>query len=172
MAAEKFSSEMNNRGTVKVTDKLMIQNIDTGAVEYTTVSKLLQALSIFGNVGFGTTNPSGYHASTDNFVVAGLGTTGITISSTDSNNTYLVFADGTANDNKKLAGYIKYDHSIDEMSFITGGESGSRSTRMTIGTSKFKVAGIPVYNDNTNAAASGLTAGEFYRTGDDLKIVH
>jgi len=46
MAAEKFSSEMNNRGTVKVTDKLMIQNIDTGAVEYTTVSKLLQALSI------------------------------------------------------------------------------------------------------------------------------
>ena len=39
--AKKFSSEFDSRGTVKVTDKLMIQNIDTGAIEYTTVAELL-----------------------------------------------------------------------------------------------------------------------------------
>ena len=57
MAAEKFSSEMDDRGTVKVTDKLMIQNIDTGAVEYTTVAALIASLSTFaaGQIGFPAT---------------------------------------------------------------------------------------------------------------------
>lgn len=38
--------------------------------------------------------------------------------------------------------------------------------------SKFGVAGIPEYADNAAAVTAGLTAGEFYRTGDILKIVH
>ena len=41
MATKKFPSEMNTRGAVKVTDKLMICNIDTGETAYTTVAELL-----------------------------------------------------------------------------------------------------------------------------------
>ena len=37
--------------------------------------------------------------------------------------------------------------------------------------SKFGVAGIVEYADNAAAVAAGLTVGEFYRTGDVLKIV-
>lgn len=42
--AKKFPSELASRGTVKVTDKLLIHNIDTGATEYTTVTELFAAL--------------------------------------------------------------------------------------------------------------------------------
>lgn len=38
--------------------------------------------------------------------------------------------------------------------------------------SKFGVAGIVEYADNAAAVTAGLTIGEFYRTGDILKIVH
>jgi hypothetical protein len=57
MATQKFSSELDNRGTLKVTDKLIIQNIDTGAVEYTTVAELMTSLSSFaaGQIGFPAT---------------------------------------------------------------------------------------------------------------------
>lgn len=39
-------------------------------------------------------------------------------------------------------------------------------------TSKLQVVGLAQYADNTAAAAGGLTAGSFYRTGDLLKVVH
>ena len=38
--------------------------------------------------------------------------------------------------------------------------------------SKVKITSIPEYTDNTNALANGLVAGDVYRTGDTLKIVH
>jgi Pectate lyase superfamily protein len=38
--------------------------------------------------------------------------------------------------------------------------------------SKFAVAGLPEYADNIAALGAGLTAGDFYRTGDLLKVVH
>jgi len=38
--------------------------------------------------------------------------------------------------------------------------------------SKFGVADIPEYADNAAAVTAGLTVGEFYRTGDVLKIIH
>ena len=38
--------------------------------------------------------------------------------------------------------------------------------------SSIKILGVPVHADNTAALAAGLTAGEVYRTGDLLKIVH
>lgn len=34
------------------------------------------------------------------------------------------------------------------------------------------IADVPVYADNTAALAGGLTAGQIYRTGDNLKVVH
>lgn len=38
--------------------------------------------------------------------------------------------------------------------------------------SSIKIIGVPVHADNAAALAAGLTAGEVYRTGDLLKIVH
>lgn len=55
---------------------------------------------------------------------------------------------------------------------IAQNTTGSVAFGMNTFTSKFNASGLPVYNDNTNALASGLTAGAFYRTGDTLKIVH
>jgi hypothetical protein len=34
------------------------------------------------------------------------------------------------------------------------------------------IANVPEYADNAAALLSGLTIGELYRTGDNLKIVH
>ena len=34
------------------------------------------------------------------------------------------------------------------------------------------VANVPQYADNAAALLGGLVAGQIYRTGDDLKIVH
>ena len=42
----------------------------------------------------------------------------------------------------------------------------------TTPTSPLQVVGIAEYTNNTTALAAGLTAGAFYRTGDDLKVVH
>lgn len=50
MATKKFPSEISSRGTVKVTDKLMIQNIDSGETCYTTVAELFTALVVKGAV--------------------------------------------------------------------------------------------------------------------------
>jgi len=44
--------------------------------------------------------------------------------------------------------------------------------RMKPAVSKFGVAGIVEYADNAAAVTAGLSVGEFYRTGDLLKIVH
>ncbi|MCD4697712.1 MAG: hypothetical protein K8S16_15920, partial [Bacteroidales bacterium] len=38
--------------------------------------------------------------------------------------------------------------------------------------SKLSVPGLPEYADNAAAIAGGLSAGDFYRTGDLLKVVH
>lgn len=40
----KFPSDMTSRGVVKTTDKLVIYNIDTGAIEYTTVGDLFATI--------------------------------------------------------------------------------------------------------------------------------
>lgn len=39
-------------------------------------------------------------------------------------------------------------------------------------TSKLQVVGLSEYADNAAAITAGLTAGAFYRTGDNLKVVH
>ena len=35
-----------------------------------------------------------------------------------------------------------------------------------------KVTSLAEYDDNTAALAGGLTVGQFYRTGDAVKVVH
>jgi len=66
---------------------------------------------------------------------------------------------------------------------IFGGTSGgsdklviTTSGNVGIGTtdpkSKLHVVGLPEYADNAAAITAGLTVGSFYRTGDQLKVVH
>ncbi len=46
--SKKFPTDLADRGTVKITDKLLIHNIDTGVTEYTTVQQLFTALGVAG----------------------------------------------------------------------------------------------------------------------------
>jgi hypothetical protein len=46
--SKRFPTDLADRGTVKVTDKLLIHNIDTGVTEYTTVQKLINSIGVAG----------------------------------------------------------------------------------------------------------------------------
>ena len=49
---KRFSLQFNDRGIGKVTDKVLLENIDTGVVEYLTADKLLDILGLKGQVKF------------------------------------------------------------------------------------------------------------------------
>jgi len=63
--SKRFPTDLASRGILKLTDKLLVHNIDTGVTEYTTVSELLAALNLVNNiitkngckVGIGTSSP-------------------------------------------------------------------------------------------------------------------
>jgi len=57
----------------------------------------------------------------------------------------------------------------EKMRIAADGKVGIGVTSLT---APLQVAGIAEYTNNTTAKAAGLTAGAFYRTGDDLKVVH
>jgi hypothetical protein len=172
MATKKFPSEMSSRGPVKITDKLMICDIDTGATEYTTVAELLAALGALSNsVGINTVTPQGLFTikakssvSTDNFIIE------------SSSTTHPVAKIGTFMVDGDTGGLQFLAANVIKVQINAGGDSyfngGNLSVGTAIPTSKLQVTGLPQYTDNTNAAASGLTAGAFYRTGDNLKVVH
>jgi len=65
MSTKKFPSELASRGTVLVTDKLLIHNITTGVTCYTTVAELFTSPVFTGNVTLEIVNTlSGTTAST------------------------------------------------------------------------------------------------------------
>ena len=63
--SKKFPADLANRGAVKITDKLLIHNIDTGVTEYTTVAALLTALALNGDV---TINGEIWKGNTDGYM--------------------------------------------------------------------------------------------------------
>jgi hypothetical protein len=66
--AKKFPSEFSSRGTVKLTDKLLIQNIDTGVDCFTTVAELL---AVTGTIKYWSCNGihfNGINPATDNII--------------------------------------------------------------------------------------------------------
>jgi hypothetical protein len=164
-----FPTEMSNRGTVLQTDKFLIHNITTGATEYTTASGILAALANFGNVGIGTTAPS-------RLLHVKKSASGEIAIFTDGSDGILI---QTAVGVGSVIGYDGSGYNELEIRSTTGKGSGiylktdgNIGIGTTTPTTKLQVTGLPEYNDNTNAAASGLTAGAFYRTGDTLKVVH
>jgi hypothetical protein len=56
---------------------------------------------------------------------------------------------------------------------LATGTGGSATERIRVkNTGVVKISAISEYADNATALAGGLVAGDLYRTGDDLKIVH
>ena len=172
MATKKFPSEMSSRGTVKVTDKLMICNIDTGDTCYTTVAELLTAFNIAtlnGNVGIGTLSPA--KLLEINTVHTYNIDDEIRIGSYHNSNFYGLSLnyriDGSGNPLKYL---VEYDGGTRYNSISLN--IGNVGIGTTAPSSKLQVVGLNEYADNTTALGAGLTAGAFYRTGDLLKVVH
>jgi hypothetical protein len=88
------------------------------------------------NLGVGTATPQNYSSSANNIVVAGTGQRGITIASTDSNQSNLFFADADSGTGE-YAGYLAYIHSSDSLAFAANATEQMRltSTGLGIGTS-------------------------------------
>ena len=71
-----------------------------------------------GRLLLGTTTEG--HPSGDDLTIATSGTTGITIRSGTSSNGNIMFSDGTSG-NDEFRGHIKYDHSVNRLSFENNG---------------------------------------------------
>jgi hypothetical protein len=97
-----------------------LTSFTSGGVVYASSSSALatgSALVFNGtNLGVGTATPQNYSSSANNIVVAGTGQRGITIASTDSNQSNLFFADADSGTGE-YAGYLAYIHSSDSLAF-------------------------------------------------------
>jgi hypothetical protein len=165
MATEKFPSELASRGTVKTTDKLIIHNIDTGATEYTTVANLLANYAPLSSPQLTdlprvTRTIYGATAEMLRLTNAGSGVaTGAYITFYMAGSNY-----GIVESVYNAVGGAALQLYHDFNSYPT--------PKLRINNNGIAVFGLPEYNDNANASASGLAAGSFYRTGDVLKVVH
>ena len=107
-----------------------------GTGDFNWDSNTLFVDSSTNRVGILNATPASY-GDEANALVVGEGTgsveRGITIAADTAG--YLAFADGTSGGNQQFAGYIAYNHGTDAMSFVTGGATGSRTTRLIIDSS-------------------------------------
>jgi hypothetical protein len=114
-------------------------NIDSGGVFYDATNNRL---------AIGTTAPNDYNSEANDLVVAATGQTGITIASTDSSNSNIYFADGTAG-SAAYRGVLRYEHSTDSMQFWAAAGEAFRvdsSKRLLVGTSSGTSNGKLVVN--------------------------
>lgn len=115
-----------------------------------------------GNLGLGTTS---FGTSAAKVLAIGSGTAPTT-SPADVVQTWSADTGGVAG---KAGLHIRTE---DGTSHVFGDKVGINTTTPT---SPFQVVGLPVYANNAAAAAGGLTAGAFYRTGTDpdfVAVVH
>ena len=108
-----------------------------------------------GKVGIGTTSPSDYSTSGDDFVVKGSDHTGISIVSPTNKTSNIMFADGTSGD-AQYKGFIQYDHGNNLTDTMVIGTNGSEKIRIASN-------GITTISGN---AGSGYI-GVFQNDGND-----
>jgi len=167
----KFPSDLGHRAAVLTTDKLLIHNITTGATEYSTVSELLAALAIYGNVGIGTVAPQ-----EKLHVYKAIGSARVEVETGDGNAAAFKLTNtaGSYSAYTQSNSFRIYDNIAPAERLIID-SAGNVGIGTVTPTSKLQVVGIPVYANNAAAIVGGLTAGAFYRTGGDpdpVCIVH
>ena len=155
---------------------------DVGSIEYTNSSNTMQfktnnsaALTIRddGDVGIGETSPLGklhvktgdsgasVDASSDELIVEGSGSSGMTILSATSGEGGIKFGNSVDND----AGRIVYDHNADNMFFMVSGTEGLRIR------DNLYIKAVGVYNQSAGDSANVVvdSAGNLYRSTSALK---
>ncbi len=153
-----------------------LTSFTSGGVVYASSTSALatgSALTWNGtNLGIGTATPNNYSSAANNLVIAGTGQRGITIASTDSNQSNLFFADADSGSGE-YAGYLAYFHSSDSLAFAANATEGMRltSTGLGIGTtspsSKLDVSTTTGFTFAATATAGaivgarGVTGGSF-----------
>jgi hypothetical protein len=68
--------------------------------------------------------------------------------------------------------YLYNDAGSPVVSIASTASQGTVTTDVLTVTYKITFSGVTEYADNAAALAGGLVAGNIYRTGDNLKIVH
>ena len=123
-----------------------------------------------GNVGIGTSSPSGYYTGADNLVVAqASGQGGITIATANNTSGALYFADGTSGD-AEYRGGVGYNHSTDSLFLVSGGSTKAyidSSGNVGIGTSSPNERLSVVSEEDTTPVDNGFS---IYRSVGDDKV--
>ena len=115
-------------------DQFILNAVPSIPLKFNTNNTTRMTIDSSGRVLIGTTTEG--HEQTDNLTVSGSGHTGITIRSTDSNETAVFFSDGTSG-SAEYRGYLVYRHDSDYMTFGVAGSEKMRidsSGRVLIGT--------------------------------------
>ena len=156
------------------TDAATLRLYDGGAVKVL-IGSNANSDSYFntgGNVGIGVTNPSDYNSAAENLVVGSSGDTGISIVAGTSNDSTLMFADGTGG----TAGYrgrVSYDHASDYMRFDTAATERIRidsSGNLGLGTSA-PDSNLQIMNNNGSSYRFGYGgSSDVYLDADNVYI--